>query len=370
MELSEQTDVKLIKLMVRDTKSGYTGLTRSKAEKAAGNLDTLWRYYALLSSVIDKACDLYSKNSFLRDTEDEVRELLENTPVTLETEHIDISSRGLLQPEQKNTMASLQELLKFMQQSFDDTRNAFYEISHAAETIKLRLQSIRDEIANLNNTAVRIGIKDMPLFDVSGAAKIESDPLQGLAEVDALYQRLEKYKASIMSAVQDYNETVDSIKRSEDMLAELKDLLIKSEKAALESQKVFGKDKDLKPVTGQDVIESLKDWAGILKSKLSEGGLNAAKIGAQRLEHECILKLNAEKENYNIISRGYNEWLDLKGEFKSLLAKLNALKMRGISFDNSIDVLAEDLQKTLYADIVDLNSCRQLIERFRMSVKG
>jgi uncharacterized protein YdcH (DUF465 family) len=57
------------------------------------------------------------------------------------------------------------------------------------------------------------------MFDVSGAAKIESDPLQGLAEVDALYKKLENYKASIMSAVQDYNEIVDSIKRSEENTA-------------------------------------------------------------------------------------------------------------------------------------------------------
>jgi hypothetical protein len=128
--------------------------------------------------------------------------------------------------------------------------------------------------------------------------------------------------------------------------------------------------KDLRPSIGQEVLVSLKDWLSTLRGKLSEGSLNAAKIGAQRLENECISKLNLEKENYYINSRDYNEWLDLKGEFKALNAKLDALRVRGLSFDNSVGVLAEDLHKSLYAEIVNLNSCRQLIERFRLSLKG
>ena len=370
MELSEQTDVKIIKFKVKDTANGYTGLTKAKAVKAVEDLDILWRYYALLSDVVDKARDLHSKNSFLNNTENEVKALLENTPIILETEHIDISNRSLLSPEHKNTKVILRELLKFMQDSFEVTRNTFTEISHAAETLKTKLEGMGNEINNLYNTAKHLGIKDMPLFEAAKVTKIESDPLQGLTEVDTLFYRMENYKASIKSALDDYNETSHALQSIKDMLSEIEDLAKKSENAIAEAQKIFGIAFNARPVISRDVLESLKDWLVVLENKLGEGSINAAKIGALRLQKESTLKLNIERENYYSNSKDYNEWLDLKGEFNALLAKLNGLKARGMSFDNSLSVLAQDIQAALDADRVNLVSTRELIKKFHLSLKS
>lgn len=370
MELSEQTDVKIIKFKAKDTANGYTGITKAKAVKAVDDLDTLWRYYALLSDVVDKAGILYSKNSFLNNTENAVKTLLESTPITLETEHIDISNRGLLSPEHKNTKVSLQELLKFMQESFEATRNTFNEISHAAETLKAKLEDMENEIRNLYNTAMHLGLVDMPLFEAAKTAKNESDPLQGLVELDTLFYRVENYKASIKSAMDDLNETTNTLKSIKDMLLSIEDLAKKSENAILEAQKVFGTAYSGRPVISQDVLESLKDWLVVLENKLSEGSINAAKIGALRLEKECILKLNIERENYNSNSKDYNEWLDLKGEFNALLAKLNGLTARGLSFDNSLNVLVRDIQSALGAHNTNLANVRELIKKFHLSLKS
>lgn len=370
MELSEQTDVKIIKSKVKDAANGYTGLTKAKAEKTCGDLDSLWRYYALLSKVVDKAADLYSRDSFLKDTEGEVRELLERTPVTLETERIEISSRTLLTPETREIKVRLQELLKLMQDLFEATRNDFNEISSAAKTLEIKLQAVRNEISSLNDAALRIGIKNIPAFNIEKVSRIGSDPLSDLAELDVLFQNVENYKASIKALEREYNETQSSINRSSDMIGEMEDLAKKSEKAVLESERIFGVVKNIKPVIGGEVIDSLKDWLAILESKLSEGNVNAAKIGTQRLEKECTLKLEAERENYYTNCRDYNEWLDLKGEFKALLAKLNGLKARGLLFNDSIDVLIENLQRDLYADRVNLGSCRMMIERLRSSLRS
>lgn len=370
MELSEQTDVKIIKFRVKDTANGYTGLTKTKAVKAVDDLDTLWRYYALLSDVVDRARSLYSKNSFLNNTEDDVKVLLENTPITLETEHIDISNRGLLSPEHKKTKVSLQELLKLMQDSFEATRNTFTEISHAAETLKTKLIDMENEISNLYSTAQHLGIKDMPLFEAAKVTKIESDPLQGLTELDTLFYKMENYKASIKSALDDYNETSQALHSIKDMLSETEDLAKKSENAILESQKIFGAAYGARPVISQDVLNSLKDWLAVLENKQSEGSVSAAKIGALRLEKECTLKLNAERENYYSNSKDYNEWLDLKGEFNALLAKFNGLKARGMAFDNSLNVLTQNIQAALGADRVNLVSSRELIKKFHLSLKS
>jgi len=370
MELSEQNDVKIIKLKAKDTINGYTGLTKVKAMKAADDLDNLWRYYALLSDVIDKAVDLYKRDSFLNDTEHEVKELLENTPITLEAERIDISNRGLLTPENRYTKVSLQELLKIMHESFESIRNTFTEISKASEAMEYRLVSIKDEICNLNNTALRLGLLDMPLFDIDRVTKVESDPLQGLSELDTIFYNMEKYKASIKSAEIDYNETLNALNRANSMLCEIEDIAKKFEEAAIVSQKVFGVANSAKASISKDVLKSLQDWLHVLQNKLSEGSLNAAKIGAVRLEQECILKLDKERESYYNSSKDYNEWQDLKGQFKALLAKMDGLKLRGLLFDSSIDVLVENIQKSLYADNVNLNSCRQLIEKFYLSLKS
>lgn len=281
MELSEQADVKIIKLKVKDSVNGYTGLTKARAIKAVDDLNTLWRYYALLSGVVDKASNLYSKDSFLRDTEPEVKELLENTPVTLETEHIDISNRKLLESENKEQKVSLRELLKLMQESFETTRNVFNEISHAAETVQNRIACMQSEISDLKNSALNLGLTNMPSFEVDRVGKIGSDPLQGLSELDALSLNIERYRLLVKSVQDDYNETAAMLSRAEGMILKMEDLSRKSADAVQKSREIFGTAVNANPAVGEDEITSLKDWLHILQNKLSEGSLSAAKIGAQ-----------------------------------------------------------------------------------------
>lgn len=370
MELSEQTDVKLIKLKIKDSANGYTGLTLDRASKAVDDLDRLWRYYSLLSGTVDKASILYDKDNFLNDTEHKVRKILESELITLETEHIDISSRGLLSPEKAATRVNLQELLKIMQDSFENVRNTFNEISHAAEILNLKIAGIKNEINKLNDTALRLGLKHMPVFDISMVENAERDPLQALMDFDILSGNVERYKASIKSAEEDYSRTADMLNHARKMLCEIEELAHKSETAINESKRLFGSSYHAKPVICGEVLKSLQDWLYILEDKLSKGFLRAAKVGAQKLESECAQKLETEKENYNYNGKCYNDWMDLKGEFKALLAKLNGLKSKGQLFDGSLEELTGRIQKALYADSVNLMECRQLIERLRTTLRN
>lgn len=370
LELSEQNDVKIIRIKVKDGVNGYTGLTRNMAEKACDGLDTLWRYYAILSGVADKAADLYGKSSFLHNTEDEVRELLENTPVTLESQRIDIKNRDLLSPENNDTKVNLREMLKYMQDSFESTRDIFSEISHASSNLQKRLEVIKTKLDSLNNTARNLGLDEIPGFDASKIRKIGNDPLQSLRELDSIEDSMEKSMESIRTAERDYKDTIDILNSVRNMISEIEETSEKSRDAVSESMKIFDSYNAPKPVIGIDVLDSLRDWLDVLQNKLSAGGLNAAKIGAQKLMRECISKLETEKKNYEFNTRDYNELMDIKGEFKALLAKYQGLKSRGIVFENSIEILIQDIESSLYSDKVNLKNCKGLLGKFHMSLNG
>lgn len=81
MELSDEMEYQIIKLKAKDPTNGYTGITKTKAEQCIDSMGSLWRYFALLSEVVEKANELYKRNSFLNNTEDEVREILETATI-------------------------------------------------------------------------------------------------------------------------------------------------------------------------------------------------------------------------------------------------------------------------------------------------
>jgi hypothetical protein len=81
MELSDQMEYQIIKLKAEDPLNGFTGITKTKAKQCIDSMGSLWRYFALLSEVVEKANELYKRNSFLNNTEDETREILENATI-------------------------------------------------------------------------------------------------------------------------------------------------------------------------------------------------------------------------------------------------------------------------------------------------
>lgn len=368
-ELSEQTEYQIIKLKAKDAANGYTGITKAKADECVENVNRLWRYFAILAEVVQKANSLYSKNSFLNNTEKEVRELLETAALVIETERTTINERSLTGSKNSERRATPLELLKYMQESFESVCSTVSEISKAAETVDVRLSSLKSEIARLSSSVKRLGINNIPVFDIGKVAKIENNPLQGSLELDKLVYSVEKYRASIKSVEEEYNNLVKSLNKIRDMLSELKDLAAKSKDIFFKSQCLFGYDQNIMPVIKEEVLISLQDWLQVLEAKFSEGSLSAVKIGVSRLEQECCQKLITEQENYYKISKDYNEWLDLKGQFKALSAKAESLKIRGFSLDRSVNELKEKTQAALYAKTVQLDICRQLVRKYESSLK-
>jgi prefoldin subunit 5 len=369
MELSEQTEYEIIELRAKDAAHGYTGITKVKAAQCVESVGALWRYFALLTEVFEKANNLYSKNSFLNNTEDDVRELLDSAAIVIETEPIAINDRNLISSENNEKKTTPGELLKYMQESFESVCSTVTEISKAAETVDSRLDNIKKDIDKLNSAAKCLGIANIPIFNIEKVAEIESNPLQGSMELDKLVYSIEKYRASIKSIEGDYNNIVDTLSRVRGMLFELKDLALKSKEAIERSQKVFGNKQTIKPVIDDNILKSFEDWLQVLERKLSEGHLNAVKIGVCKLEEECSLKLKLERENYYDSTKDYNDLLDLKGQFKALCAKAEALTAKGLIKDGSINEQINNTKAALYENVIDLNKCKQLVGKFELTLK-
>lgn len=369
MELSEQTDVKIIKSKANDASNGFTGITRAKAVNCTQCLEKLWQYYAVLSEAIEKANDLYSKNSFLNNTEDEVREILETASIVMETEHIAISKRNLLSSEKNEKRVTPRELLKYMEESFESLCTDIAEISKASETVQTRLSYMKIEIDKLNSKVKKLGIANLSTFDLRKVIELESDPFQGIVELDKLVYNIEKYRASIKSIEEEYNKIFETFNKVRGSLSELKGLASKSRSAVLESEKIFGATQNVKPVISEEVIKSLEDWLQTLESKLREGQIKAVKVGVSKLQLECSLKLHIERENYHENIKACNEWLDLKGVFKALLAKAEALRAKGLLSDRVLNELIDNTKAALYADTINLENCRQLVREFEIRLK-
>jgi hypothetical protein len=370
MELSEQTDVKLIKLKARGTANGYTGLTKVKAVQCVESLETLWQYYALLAQAIDKAITLNSKNSFLNNTEDEIRKILETDSIVIKSERIAINNRDLLSSGNNEKKITPQALLKYMQDSFESLCKDITEISEATQIMQSRLSNIKVDINKLNSTVTHLGISNISAFDITAVAKFETDPLQGLLELDKLIYNIEKYRASIKSIEEEYSKVIISFGNIKGKLIELEDLYEKLKIAIMEAEKLFGTSHCTQPVISEEVIQSLRDWLQILESKLSQGSLKAVKIGVIRLEAECSSKLELVKVNYELNCKDYNEWMDLKGQFRALLAKSEAMKTKGIFLDVELDELAKSTADAIYAKNINLDTCRKLVRKFELSLKG
>jgi hypothetical protein len=368
MELSDQMEYQIIKDKAMDSANGYVGATKVKADQCIDSIGTLWRYFALLSEVVEKANELYKKDSFLKDTEAEALELLETSPIVMETEKIAISERSLLSGENKEKRATPRQLLIYMQECFESVSRAVAEIFKASETVDNRINNIKAEIDNLNSRAQYLRLNRVPAFDLDKLTEAERNPLQALRTLDSLSCSVEKFKADLQSLEKDYDQVIEAFGRVRNILTELKALAAKSQEAASKSLELFNN--KIKPTIGADIIKSLEDWLRTLENKLGEGFLEAVKIGVNRLEQECLMKLKVERENYFENFRDYNEWLDLKGQFKALCAKAEVLRARGLNLHYGLQEQMEVTRAALYADKINLEECRQLIRKFELSLKS
>jgi len=369
MEYGETEVVKTVRVRFKDPANGYLGLTREKVAKAIKTLDGLWDSYMLLARIVEQATELNGKNGLFHNTEVEVQELLEGNSIELPAEHIPITSRGLLSAAGKVERVTPDELLQAMEQQFCEARNCINEISAVLAHTKPRLTAIRQQAATLVNWAKTLGAASRLPGDIEKVlSSLDSDPLGCAAEIDRLESDLGKERLLLQAIEEEHNATRQAIERARAMVSELRDLSARSAAAIEEARVKIRQPEGLVAPISEEAIASLSAWLDSLEGNAAAGHHSAVKVGMAKWQAESEIRLTAEREGYTKNRAALDERAELKGSFKALCVKAEALKAKGVPLGDTILGLALEAEHILHTIPFDLKSGRRAVEAYESAL--
>ncbi len=371
MEYGETEVVKTLRARFKDPTNGYMGVTGEKVARAIKTLDGLWNSYLLLARVVEQATDLNAKNGLFRNTEDEVREVLEGDSIEMPAEHIPIASRGLLSTAAKVERITPTELLQAMEQQFCAARDCVNKISGAIASAKPRLTTIKQEAATLANLAKSLGATSrLPDHMEQVLGSLDSDPLGCAAEIDRLESELGKERILLEAIENERTETRKALERARSLVTELRELSARSTAAIEETKKRILQPEGLMlPISGEEVT-SLAAWLDSLEGNAAEGRYGAVKVGLTKWVAESELRLTAEREAYAKNQAALDEIAELKGIFKALCAKAAALKAKGVSLSDSLRETADEAENILKTSPFDLKLGRCAVQAYESALNA
>ncbi|HEY6874158.1 MAG TPA: hypothetical protein VI298_15645 [Geobacteraceae bacterium] len=369
MELGETEAVKTVRVRFKDPINGYMGATREKVAKAIKTLDGLWDSYLLLARVVEEASDLAGKNGLFHNTEEEVRELLEGDSIELPAEHIPITSRGLLSTASKVERVTPDVLLQAMEQQFCEARDCVNEISGAIAQAKPRLAAIRQQAVTLANWAKTLGAASRLPDDLEKVlASLDSDPLCCAAEIDRLESELGKERLLLQSIEEEHTATRQSIEHARSIVSELRELSSRSAAAIEEAKEKIRQPEGLVLPISEEAIASLSAWLDSLEGNAATGHYGAVKVGMGKWQTEGEARLMAEREGYTRNRAALDERAELKGSFKALCVKAEALKAKGVPLGDTLLGLALEAEQTLNTIPFDLKMGRRAVEAYESAL--
>lgn len=369
MELGETEAVKTVRVRLKDTANGYTGVTREKVARAIKTLDGLWDSYLLLARVVEQATDLAGKNGLFHNTEGEVKELLEGDSIELPAEHIPITSRGLLSNANKVERVTPEEILLAMEQQFCDARDCVNETYGAIAQAKPRLAAIGQQAATLASWAKTLGTaSQLPGNLEKVLANLDSDPLGCATEIDRLENEFDKERLLLQAIDEEHKATRQALESSRSMLNELRELSARSATAIDETKEKIRQPEGLVLPVSEEAVASLSAWLDSLEGNATAGRYSAVKIGTAKWQTECEALLAAEREGYTKNRAALDERAELKGIFKALYAKAEALKMKGVPLGDTLLELALEAEQALNIIPFDLKMGRRAVEAYESAL--
>ena len=369
MGLAERESTKIIKAKLQGSAGGYTGITKEQAELAVKTLDGLWTSYLVLARVIEEACGLANKTGIFHNKESEIRELLEGASVILPVQHIAMVDRDLLADGDKSERITPEAMLKIMQQSFAKVRDTLSYIADANAQVGPRLAAIKQEVTSLTNWAQTLDAKyEMPADVGQSLCHIEADPLACLMEVDELEATVTLQRRKLQAIAAEHQATCAAIDRVKNKIEELKDLVIKSKAVIVEVREKIADPQGLVTPMSEAGVSSLLAWVGTLEENINAGHFNSVKIGIAKLEQACDARLGIEGSNYGDNKVLLDERADLRGRFKALRVKAQALQAKGLILGATTEGLAKQTQEVLDVCPLDIASARQLVGAFESAL--
>jgi hypothetical protein len=374
MDLYGAEPTKIIRARLNDPVNGFSGVTQAKAARAVELLDDLVDLYNRLMHVVDEATDLVRRGGVLRNNEERVKELLDGPSIVMHTQHIALSNRGLLDDGNQEVRATPTKVLATMERSFAEARDALTAVADAMARVQPRLTALGQEITRLDSWAKSLGMATpASLAAVSQPlSQVQSDPLGCATQVDQIDAAVARWRAELQAIDDDHKAVLASIERGKAALAELRDLVPRSAAAFAEARVKIADPAGLAPLAGDEaqVVETLDTWLRTLEQNAAAERFDAVKVGMAKWEQMCSDRLARERANYARNSAGLDERTELRGRFKALCAKADALRSRGVALGEAAEAASRQGKSVLDAIPFDLPAARRLVAAFEAALSA
>jgi len=376
MDLYGAESTKFIRDRLNDSLNGFSGVTKAKAARTIEVLDVLVQLYTRLANVIDEASDLLSmkKGSVLRNNEERAKELLYGPSIVMQSHHVELSNRGLLDDGDREVRATPSQVLANMEQSFAEARDGVKAIADAFAHVQPRLAAIGQKITTLDSWATTLGVaRPASLADAcQPISRLASDPLGCATELDRLDDAVVGWRTELQALDAKHKDVYASIERGKAALAELRDLLARSRTTFAEAREQIAEPAGLVPPTGDEDkdVEALEAWLRTLEQNAAAGRFAAVKVGMAKWEQTCSDHLDVARASYARNSAGLNERADLRGRFRALSAKADALRSRGVALGEAAETASRQGKGVLDATPFDLRAARRVVEAFEAALSA
>jgi hypothetical protein len=372
MDLYQDESTKIIRARLKDTVSGYRGVTRDKATGAIETLDHLLEQYDLLAHVVDEAADLSKKTGVFRSNEARINDLLNGPSVVVTQEQVALQDRGLLDDVQRVVRATPAQVLAQMEQSFAQARDTLSAIAKVITGVRPRLDALQAKIASLDRWAEVLKVPNTSaLPDVSQAlSDVDRDPIGSAVDIGRLEETIARRRDELQAIDNDRKAVLAQLEHGTKALAELQDLLVRSGATLAEARQTIAPPEELALLGGDVAVASLAQWLKTLQQNFAEGRFAAVKVGMVKWEREYNDQSNEAHTSYDHNRALLDEKAELQGRFKAISAKADALRSRGVVFGEAVEAAGRRARSVLDAVPFDIRAGRQLVEAFEAAVSA
>ena len=342
------------------------GMSRSRWSAARATLGDLWRWYAELTSVLDRATDLRRTRPRGREREADLLALLTEPSIAITTVDLTFAGRSPSGHAEEVTRCSPEDLVHRMTEAFDRVIAVIARADHAWSGQVARLQEARAALAEVEEAAQTLGDVDVPEL-ASARSRLDrlakavlDDPLcVDDADLDSLEQIIARLNNEIEAAAQLRSEVGGRLTEARRLLEQLAEAIRDAGSAHREAtQKIAPLDIPAPP-------RNCGDLQARLDNIVSAVAGHTWREAARSLAHWSA-DASAELERVRACEAQSRQPIETRNELR---ARLEAYSVKAARLDRIEDeTLTSAYDRawtTLYTAPTDLDAAAALVSRYQ-----
>ncbi|MFZ6861364.1 hypothetical protein ACO0K7_01880 [Undibacterium sp. Ji67W] len=363
-ELADAESTKRIRIKLRA--GNYSGLSKTKAERATAQLSTLVDDYLLLANIVDEALTIARGGLFMSSStrDEKISALLEGSSIVRTTGQVSIKNRDLLGSAAQSSQLTPAALLLIMQNEFEQARDTLNELDLAEIKGEEALASLKHDYSLMEQRAQGLKAEsDRPSFiEIQG---LQADPINAIDGIEALRRSLRVWAARLDDLEHTKVSAAKEVEQAKLTLNELKNLertyCSQCEKL---SQLCGAQILSTLKMPGTSPITMLQSWCETLENSLHAGQWSAVLVGMTRLQ---MAMTQAQADLNRAIAEVQTrcaEVDELKGRFAAYKAKDQALS-RQFGIDESRQLLRAQIETDFLMQPLELENLRVKVSQYQ-----